>query len=265
MSPFGLLTNFCSQLFAYREYLVQSVARDLRKKYKRSTLGYLWTMLHPLGMMAILSVVFANIMRVPTADYAIFLFSGILAYNFFSSTVMMSLGSIRANARLFSQIPVPKFIFILSIVFSNLFNYFVALVPLAILSLVLGKGITLTWFAFPLTVLPLFCVTFGLSLLLATSNVFFEDTLHITEVAIQALYFLSPVLYGREHLPSWLADILVVANPLFRQIEFTRGVLFLGVLPDPVEYLTNLLVSILILTGGLWLFRRSEDKFLYFV
>jgi ABC-2 type transport system permease protein len=265
MAPTGLLTNFCYQLYAYREYLVQSVVRDLQKKYKRSTLGYLWTMLHPLGMMGVLAIVFANIMGVSTSDYAIFLFSGILVWNFFSSTVMMSLGSIRSNARLFSQIPIPKFLFILSLAVSNLFNFIVSLIPLAILSLIVGRDIPITWLAFPITILPLFCVTVGISLILATSNVFFEDTLHISEVALQALYFLSPVLYGREHLPPWLAEILVEANPLFRQIEFIRGVLFAGVLPSPIDYSTNLLLSVIVLLAGLWIFRRAEDKFLYFV
>lgn len=257
--------DFFVQLFLYRDYLCQSVIRDLRTKYKRSVLGYVWTMLHPLAMMAVLAVVFADIMRIPVEAYAVFLFCGMLPYNFFQSTALMSLGSIKNNARLFGQVPVPKYIFVLSITFSNLFNFVVALVPLLILMVAMGRPVPLTALAFPVLMIPIVCTTIGVSLILATSNVFYEDTLHLSEVAFQALYFLSPVLYRREDLPGWLVDILVVANPLFNQIEFFRGIFYEGVLPDPTLFAASLCASLLTLTIGLWIFNRSENKFLYFV
>ncbi len=261
----ALIPDLVMQVVNYRDYLVQSVMRDLRTKYKRSALGYVWTMLHPLAMMSILAVVFSGIMRIPVKDYAIFLFCGMLPYNFFSSTSLMSLHSIRANARLFGQVPVPKYLFILSLTFSNLFNFVVALIPLIILSIVLGRSIPLSALAFPVVVLPLIMVTVGVSLILATSNVFFEDTLHLSEVALQALYFLTPVLYRREDLPGYLAEVLVVVNPLFHQIEFLRGIFYGGVLPDPTLFVGNFLLSLGILVVGLKIFKASEDKFLYFI
>jgi ABC-type polysaccharide/polyol phosphate export permease len=260
----GYVFNFFLQMYGYREYLIQSVLRDLRTKYKRSFLGYVWTMLHPLAMMAIISVVFSHIMRMPTKDYAVFLFAGLLPWNYFNSTAMMSLHSIRANARLFGQIPVPKYIFILSLAFSNLVNFFLAIVPLLLVMLVTSHNISWTILAFPLVLLPLFCVVIGVSLMLATANVFFDDTLHLTEVAMQALYFLSPVLYHRDVLPEWLVEYLVL-NPLFCQIEFIRGIFYDGVLPNPETFALNLLASTGVLLLGLIVFKKSEDKFLYFV
>jgi ABC-2 type transport system permease protein len=82
---------------------------------------------------------------------------------------------------------------------------------------------------------------------------------------MQAIYFLSPVLYRREDLPQWLVDILVISNPLFNQIEFFRDIFFSGVLPDPKLFAINLASSLVVLALGLWIFKRSEDKFLYFV
>ena len=128
--------------------------------------------------------------------------------------------------------------------------------------LVTGHTIHWTVLAFPLVVIPLIMVTVGVSLILAVSNVFFEDTLHLTEVALQALYFLSPVLYGRDQLPAHLVQWLSY-NPLFGQIEFLRGIFFDGVLPDPISFFFNFTFSLIILCIGLTIFRKAEDRFLY--
>lgn len=256
--------DFFTQMYGYREYLKQSVLRDLRNKYKRSALGYIWTMLHPLAMMTVLAIVFSHIMRFPMKDYAVFLFAGLLTWNYFNSTALMSLHTIRANSRLFSQIPVPKYIFILSLAFSNLANLLFALVPLLLIMLVTGRPIHWTVLAFPIVLLPIFFVVVGVSLLLATSNVFFDDTLHLSEVALSMLYFLSPILYNRELLPQGLVQYLAL-NPLFHQIEFIRGLFYDGVLPDPSAFAINLAVSLGVLILGLFVFRKAEDKFLYFL
>lgn len=201
---YNFFFDFFIQIYRYREYLKQSVLRDLRNKYKRSALGYFWTVLHPLAMMTVLAVVFSKIMKINTKDYAVFLFAGLIAWNYFQSTALMSLHTIRANAKLFGQIPVPKFIFVVSLSLSNLTNLCFAIVPLLIIMLVTGKTIGLSFLALPIVILPLLCITMGLSLVLAASNVFFDDTLHLSEVGLQALYFLCPVLYHRELLPPWL-------------------------------------------------------------
>ena len=259
-----LIPNLFQEIYVYREFLKQSVARDLKTKYKRSALGYFWTMLHPLLMMAVLAVVFSSIMRMNIDDYAIFLFCGLLPWNFFNSTVMMTLNSIKANHRIFEQIAAPKYIFVLSTTFSNLFNLILAVIPLIYLVLIFGRSLYMTFFAFPMILFPLVCTTIGVSLLLSACNVFFDDTLHLTEVGISALYFLCPILYHRDLLPPELVKFLVL-NPLFGQMEFFREIFYHGRLPAADIYCYNLAGSALILLFGLWVFRRSEDKFFYFV
>lgn len=260
-SPF---VDFFYQIYLYREYLKQSVLRDLRAKYKRSVLGYVWTMLHPLLMMAVLATVFSHLMRMEIRDYAVFLFAALLPWNFFSSSVMMSLNSVKSKARLFEQVPIPKYIFVISIVCSNLFNLLVALVPLILLTIFMDRPVPWTVALFPAVFLPLCLVTVGVSLILAAANVFFDDTLHLCEVGLSAMYFLVPVLYHRGLLPAGLVDWLVL-NPLFCQIEFIRGIFYDGVAPNPELYALNLSASLLVLLGGLFVFKKSEDKFLYFV
>ena len=260
----NFILDFFYQIYSYREYLKQSVLRDLRTKYKRSALGYLWTMLHPLAMMAILAVVFSHIMRIPVENYAVFLFAGLLPWNYFSSTSMMSIANIRANARLIGQIPVPKYIFLVSLTFSNMVNLLLAIVPLLVIMLATGRHVPWTMLLLPVVFLPIYFLTTGLSLVLSASNVFFDDTLHLAEVALQGLYFMSPILYHRELLPARLIDYLVL-NPLFCQIEFMRNVIYDGTIPDLYTFGINLVASFLFLVAGLYFFKKSEDKFLYFV
>lgn len=258
------LSDFFVNIYLYREYLLQSVARDLRKRYKGSLLGYFWTILHPLGILSILTIVFSRIMNIGIKDYAIFLFPAILTWNYFYSTAMMSLISIRNNARLLNQVPVPKFLFVISYSFSNLVNYLFSLLPLIIIMKVMGHHLSFSILALPLLIIPLLMLVIGISLFLATCAVFFDDTLHITEVALQALYFLCPILYYREVLPTKIIPYLLL-NPLFTQIEQIRGLFYQGVLPSSPEFLANCLLSFIFLIFGLAIFKINENKFLYFI
>jgi ABC-2 type transport system permease protein len=240
------------------------VARDLRKRYRRSALGYLWSMLNPLLMMAILSVVFSNLMRSTTASYPVFLFCGMLPWAYFAGTLTASLHSVKGNMQIISQLPVPKYIFMLSLAFSQLFNYVVSLVPLLAVMWFLGVDITPHMLLMPLVILPLVIATIGLSLMFSVFNVFFDDTEHLIGVLLQALYFLSPVLYGREILPHAVQPF-VDLNPLFAIIEYSRDLILNHQLPPLAGYIGNLMYCSLLLIVGLFIFKKADDKFIYYV
>ncbi len=265
MTVVGLFRDFFYYTYFYREYLKQSVARDLRKKYKRSSLGYVWSMLNPLFMMIILAVVFHEIMKSRGIDnYAVFLFCGMIPWTYFDSTTHACLGTIRANARIIDQVAVPKFIFPLGTSLYNNIDFFLSILMLLVIMVVTGRHVPLTVLAFPLVLIPLFLFTMGVSLVLAAANVFFEDTQHLVNVLLRALYFLCPVLYDRNMLPDWLIPY-VVLNPMFGIIEAMRDIFYFGVLPNPETYLWNLLGGVAALGFGLWLFKKADNKFLYFL
>ena len=126
--------------------------------------------------------------------------------------------------------------------------------------------VTFSWtlLLLPIIWLPIFCFTMGLSLIFSAANVFFKDTQHLTDVLMRALYFLCPVLYGREQLPEWLVKWLCL-NPLFFMIEHMRLIIYSGNLPDANEFLFTTLASLLTLSIGLWIFKKADQKFIYFV
>lgn len=263
-ASWSLLTDFVADMYRYREYLKQSVARDLRRRYKRSVLGYVWSMLNPLLMMIILAVVFSSVMRQNIENYAVFLFTGMLPFTYFSSTCIGSLSTIRSNAKIIDQIAIPKYIFPLSMGISGLVDFLLSMLPLLLVMAVCGTPLRASVLLLPVLILPLFCVTMGFALLIAVSNVFFEDTQHLVDVVLRALYFLCPILYSRELLPEWLQP-WVVLNPMFGQVEFMRDIFYFGKAPDIGTWLLNSLGCLLVLILGLAVFRRSEKKFVYFM
>lgn len=260
----NLLTDFFLSLHSYREYLKQSVARDLRKRYKRSSLGYLWSMLEPLLMMIVLTIVFSKIMGTRTEDFAVFVFCGMIPWRYFNTTVQGNLGVISSNARLIGQVPVPKYIFPVSLAVSNLANFSLSLIPLILVMFFAGRDPQWTVLLLPLIMLPLFFVAVGAALIFAASNVFFDDTQHLVGVGMQALYFLCPILYARDNLPEWLINI-VVLNPMFTLIESFRKLFYEGALPDLSTYLYSFGGALLFLYLGLWIFRKADNKFIYFI
>ena len=265
MNPFRLIYDFFFGMYEYREFLRQSVQRDLRRRYRRAFLGYIWSMLQPLMMMAVLTVAFAKIMNRTSDDYAVFLFAGMIPFSYFKMTVMGAMGAVRQNAQITDQIPVPRFIFPTSYGISNLVDLIFSILPLLLVMLVLGHPFHKTLLLFPIVLVPLFLCTMGLAFIFAVSNVFFEDTEHLVGVLLQALYFLSPVLYAREQLPDWVLKYVEVFNPMFIIVELHRSIFYDGLPINWMLYGQSVAIGLVLLAFGIWVFKRAEKKFIYFL
>lgn len=251
-------------IYQYREYLIQSVLRDLRKKYKRSTLGYFWSMLNPLLMMLVLTVVFSSMMSGAVEHYSVFLFAGMIPWAYFSTTILGSLYSISSNIRIISQIPVPKYLFVLSLSFSNLYTLLISLVPFVLISLLVGHGISWHLLLFPIAFIPLFLITTGVSLCLAALNVFFEDTAHLVNVLIQALYFMCPIIYPVSMLSPKTLSILEL-NPLFTVTVVFKDIMYYERFPDLFSFSYSCISGLVILAIGLFIFHKADKRIIYFV
>jgi ABC-type polysaccharide/polyol phosphate export permease len=259
----GRYIDFLRQVYSYRGYIVQSISRDLRKKYKRSSLGYFWSMLNPLLMITVLTIIFSNLLP-RVENYAVFLFSALMAWQYFSGSVTSSMSSVRGNMNLIQQVPMPKYIFPVTIACSNLVDMALTSVALFIVMVVVGHPPHWTLILFPVVFFPLFLMTVGLGLLLSVSAIFFEDTKHLTKVTMQAWYYMTPILYGPDMLPKAAGEWLKL-NPLYYPISHIRRVIYYGQVPDLGEFGISMVIGLFALALGLWAFYRSEDKFIYFV
>src|SRR4029079_15097431 len=129
------------RLLEYRDLVAALVARDLKVRYRRSAIGFVWTMLQPLLMMLVLQVVFASLFRFDVQNYPVYVLAGLLFWNFFSQTILGSMNSLKGNAHLLQKLPVPKAVFPLATTISGVVNMSLALIPLIGLLLVTGHPI----------------------------------------------------------------------------------------------------------------------------
>ncbi len=221
------------ELYRYRELLKNLVISELKLRYRRSVLGFLWTLLNPLLMMIVLTIAFSTVMRFNTEDYSVMLLAGLLPWTFFSQSVSGSLLSIVSKGSLIKKVYIPKALIPLSVVFSGLINFLLSLAPLLLVMAFLGREITEAMWFLPLAILLFSIFTAGVAFLFSCVNVFYRDFTHMTEVLLQALLYLSPVIYTLKMVPEEYRSIFMW-NPLVYLIDLFRLPIFYGELP-PME------------------------------
>jgi ABC-type polysaccharide/polyol phosphate export permease len=263
--------NPVRELIGARELLRNLTVRELKVRYKRSVFGILWTMLNPLLLMMVYTVVFATIMRSPQRNFAIFLLSALLPWLFFSVAVLQGLNSILTNQELIRKVRIPQAVFPLSVVGSNLVNFVLSFAPLLLLMAVLRQRFTAALLFLPLGMLLLTLFTSGVTLLLATFTVFFRDVRHLAEVALQMLLYLSPVFYDLQMLGQhdqwWFKAfrLLLRLNPLSYLVPLVRDPVYYGRLPSlPVVGVASA-SALLSLAVGFAVFQRLSPRHIHYL
>lgn len=240
--------------------LYNLVHRDLTVRYKRSVLGALWTMLHPLLVVLILVIVFSELFRFEIPNYGTYLLSALLPWTFFSQTTVVSMNAIGWNGALMKRVRVPKSIFTLSTTISGLANLALSYIPLLAIMLIRGVPIRSGILFLPVSLLILAVFTFGVSLAFSTLSVYFVDVREMYAVALTALMYLTPMIYPISIVPARFQPILRL-NPLMHLIDLVRIPVYEGRVP-PIELIGigSGLALIALLTG--WsLFRRMSPGF----
>jgi ABC-2 type transport system permease protein len=253
-------------LYRYRDLVRALVARELKVRYRRSTIGFLWTMLQPLLTMLVLQTVFSHIFtfRLAYGDYAIYALAGILFWNFFSQSIVASMNSLRGNAQLLQKLPVPKAVFPLATVLSGVVNLGFALVPLFLILVVTGHPIQPSLLFLPVSILIAALFTLGAGLLLSPLAVFFSDVVELVGVLLMLLMYLTPIFYPMEILPERMRWI-VRFNPTRSILEVFRDPIYLGKIP-PLSHLTvSIGIAVAALLIGLQVFRRSSDRIPFYI
>ena len=252
------------EILQYRTLLATLVSRDLKVRYKRSVLGVLWTMLNPLLMMIVFSVVFAKVFRFTFEHFTIYFLSAFILWNFVSQTTSWSTACLLGYAPLIRKIYVPKAIFILATVLSGLVNLLISLIPLAMIMAVVRHPIHASVLFLPLSILLATVFALGLSLLLAGVCIEFNDVVQIYQALLLAWMYLTPIVYPLDVVPEqyrWL----IVANPLYPLIETFRAPIYAGVLPSGATVLRAAVWSLGVLIVGWWVFERRSDRIAYLV
>lgn len=250
-------------LIRYRDLILALVLRDLKVRYRRSVIGFLWTTLQPLLTMLVLTAVFSAVFRFDIKNYPVYALAGILFWGFFSQSIISSMNSLRGNASLLLKVPVPKAVFPLATVLSGVINLLLALVPLLAIVAATGHPMRPALLFLPVAILVAAVFTLGAGLLLAPLAVFFSDVVELVGVLMTLLLYLTPVFYPKDIVPApylWLVRF----NPIRSVLEIFRDPIYYGKVP-PITHLTAAVVIAAVAFGvGLWTFRRSAHRIAYY-
>ena len=257
-----------------RELVWNLVLRTLKVRYKGSALGFFWTLLNPLAMMAIYYV-FISILADLRSNFITSLLTGVIFWQFGAMCVGDASNCIAGNANLVKKTYFPRLILPISMVFANFINYLLSLVVLAVLLTVIGLtsggtlDMTVIWLL-PLVLILQFFLVSGLSFIVSSTNVFFKDVGHVVTIIMMALFFMSPIIYTidmvkesslNERFPMLLNIYLL--NPFASLVTLFRKA-FLGAeveLPVVWAFPISLMLPVVVLLIGLYLFNRLEPYF----
>lgn len=248
------------ELYQYREMLKNLVAKELRQRYKGSVLGFLWTFLNPLLMLVIYSIVFSTIMRINIKNYSMFLFVGLLPWTFFSTSVLISAGSIVNNANLIKKIYFPREVLPIAVTFTGLINYLLSLLILIPALIVFKIKITAAVFVLPLIIVLQLMMVLGFAFLVSSLNIYFRDLEHILGVFMTAWFYITPIIFPLQMVPEkflWLVNL----NPVAPLMLAYQDIFYYGVFPKWQSLTYVLLFSLAILFAGIIIFGRLKRNF----
>jgi ABC-type polysaccharide/polyol phosphate export permease len=263
-SPLRTFAREVSEVVKYRELLKNLVIRDLKVRYRRSVLGFIWMMLNPLLMMVVLSVVFSGMFRVATKNYTVYLLSGIVMWNLFSQSTSVTVRSFLDNSNLIKKLYIPKAVFPLSSVLSAVINFVFSLVPLLLILFLTGERLSPHFYLLPLCVLLVFIFSLGVSLMLSTVTVFFHDVVHIYEVLLLAWMYATPVFYPEAIVPEKFRVILNL-NPIYYFLNIFRAGLYQDVPQIGTQIIWAISFSLASLFLGCLVYTKYKDRVIYYL
>lgn len=256
---------FAKKYGQYEFLFSELVKRDFNKRYKRSVLGILWSMLAPLFQLLVMSFVFKRVFGHSMAHFTIYLFAGQLLFNFFKEATNNGMSSIISNAGIITKVTVPKYLFLISKVMAASIN-FVLTLGIFFLFVVLDR-IPFTW-KFITLIYPIFCLfilIIGTGLILSAMYVFFKDIQYLYDIFTLALMYFSAIFYDVSIFDGSRMEKLLYINPLFVYINYVRQIVLFNQIPSFTYHLYSLAYALIVLRIGTWMYKKYNYMFLYYI
>lgn len=251
----------------YTELMKQLVIRDLKLKYRRSFLGYLWSILNPLLVMLVMVLVFSNLFNrggdIPY--YPVYLIAGRTVFEFITGSTNDAMRSIVGNASLIKKVYVPKYVFTLSKVTSGAVNMVFSMGALLIVMIFTGTPFTWYFLLFPLVILQLYVFCCGIGFFLAQANIFFRDIQYIYKAFTTAWMYATPIFYSVEQMSGKVRFVIEYLNPAYYYVEQFRCFIYRGCLPEARVFIGGWVIAILAFVIGLLCFKKTQDKFILYI
>ncbi len=257
----------------YQFLMSQLISRDFKVKYKRSVLGVVWSLLYPVLMMAVMAMVFSQMFRfkVEGVNYLVYLMTGIVMFQYFSEASNTAMTSVVGNFGLLNKVYIPKYIFPLAKCLFVGINFVLTLIPWFILIILTQFGLgtypaSINWYylLLPYIFLCLFIFTVGMGLFLSCISVFLRDVFYIYGIILTIWQYFTPVFYTIEILPPSLQSLFKF-NPLYQFITAAREIVLYGRCPSITSIVVMGVMAVGTLLIGGFIFKKKQDKFIYYI
>ncbi len=252
------------EVYGYRELLKNLVIRDIKKRYKRSALGFLWVMLDPLLMMIVFYFVFSGLFRNAVGNYTAYVITGITMWQLFSQGTQVSSNAFIGNRNLLNKLYIPKSIFPFSIVASSLVHFIFSLVPLFAIIIFSGTPLSYDVIFLPFVVFLIFIFSLGISLAISTLAVFYQDVIYIYNVMLLAWMYLSAIFYPVSILPEKFR-MLMSFNPIYHYISLFRACLYDNTIPKTEHILWGAVFALFCFTAGWLIYNKNRDRIIFYL
>lgn len=250
------------ETYERRTIIFELVRQQLILRYRRTALGFLWTLINPLLMMSITAAVFSRLFNMDIKTYALYLFAGLIPWNLFTSMLTQSSMAYISNEGLMRKIYIPRLVFPLSISIGTTIDSILAFLSLFILFLIVGSNFSISMMFVPISYLLLYLFGLGISVALSLFTVFFRDLQQVITVSLQALFFLTPVMYRQQDIGGWVGAI-VNLNPMTHFIALFRAPLYEHGIP-PLENLSVACIWVAIsLAIGAISYQKLQSKIIF--
>jgi len=240
------------------------VKRDFKKKYKRTVLGMMWSMLSPLLQLLVMRLVFTRFFGSDVPHYTTYLFCGNLIFSYFSEATNQGMTSLMDNADIFTKVNVPKYLFLFSKNVQTLINFGLTLCVFFVFCVL--DNITFTWrlicLLYPICCLVLFNI--GVGLVLSALFVFFRDIQYLWGVFTMLLMYISAIFYTIDGYEPMVRNLFLV-NPVYLFIRYFRKIVIEATIPTVWFHLLMAADVVIVLAVGCWMYKKYNTKFLYYV
>lgn len=263
------LVSSIQELWQFREVIKNFVSQDLKVKYRRSALGFFWSLLNPLLHMSVITVVFSLLFRFPMSQYSLYVLSGLVPWTFWTASVDGCCMSIVGAENMIKRQYFPKLVFPFSVVTQNFVTFVLSLtVLLLILAPITGFRPNASLCILPLSFLCIIAFSLGVGLIAAVVTVYFRDMQHLISVGMSTWFYLTPIIYplesatGEGPIPHAYRYYFKL-NPMFSIIQMFHRPIYDGRLPTTPELAGAVVVSLAALLVGMLIFKRYEDSLVF--
>lgn len=256
----GSMAGSLGRTWDYKHLLFNLVVKDLKLKYQRSLLGFAWSLLNPLIMIAVYTLAFTYVMRLETPRFALFILIGLLSWNFFAGAVMSATDAVAGQGSLLRSVVFPRVVLPFAAVLFNLAQYLLTiLVFLPIVLLVYGVPPAPRMLLFPVFLLMQVLFIAGLTMAIATASAAFRDVKHLVEVGLGIGFWLTPIIYEPTMVPEQLREIALL-GPMTPFIRAYQDIFYYGVAPDSAIWLVAAVYAVGAFICGLSVFLAYESR-----